>query len=317
MNLSYDPSGYRNLLRMSDENRLLVEGKRDKQFFKLLLDEFCTQDITIDNADILIDFDRPVGNREKVELICQSVKDKSYSDRLVGFVDREFRKFELGETIEDKLSTHKIENRLVWSRGHSIENYLFDFSILRHPLRDLSATDCFDEALALFEKIIESTVRKACAASLAAKELEKLKLIATSFNWKLLEVLNSQVILSLELWKQELTKKNLPLGETEKIINRYQYWSQKIETVDFNLAKWLCHGHIGISFIWATYSRCVYDVCIHKGVAKPETEVAGIQRIKENNRFHACASWCARQARKHQCDYPLEVLQLLDVTVSH
>ncbi|NES00601.1 MAG: hypothetical protein F6J86_43640, partial [Symploca sp. SIO1B1] len=57
MNLSYDPSGYRNLLRMSDEKRLLVEGKQDKQFFKLLLDELCNQDINIDNADILIGFD--------------------------------------------------------------------------------------------------------------------------------------------------------------------------------------------------------------------------------------------------------------------
>ena len=322
MSLSYNPSGYRNLLRMSHKKRLLLEGKEDKQFFKLLLDEFCHsenkkifQEISIDIAEI-IDFEEPVGNRKKVERICRSVKGASYSERLVGFVDREFREFALGDIIQDNLSIHKIQDRLVWSRGHSIENYLFDFSILRNPLRDLSATDCFDEALELFEKIIESAIRTACAASLAGKELEKLKLLQTSFNWKLLEVRNSQIILSLELWEQELKKRNLPLEETHKIIDRYQYWSQKIETVDFHLAKWICHGHIGIAFIWATYSRCVYEVCVRNEVEKPETEVAGIQGIKESNRVRACASWWARQARKNQCDYPLEVIQLLGLNVS-
>lgn len=318
----YTPSGYRNLLRMSHHQRLLVEGKDDKQLFKLLLDEFynCNQDIenkvSIDSAETLIGFEQAIGNREKVETICKSVKNTSYSSKLVGFVDREFREFEVGINIQDNLTTHKVEDRLVWSRGHSVENYFFDFSILRDPLRDLSATECFDEALTLLARVIESAIRLACAASLTGKEFGKLKLIKNSVSWKLLEVTQAGITLLLDSWEQYLVEdQHLPLKDAQKLIHRYQYWSKKIETVDFRLIRWMCHGHIGIAFIWAAYSRCVYNVCPRGGQRKPEAEVASVQGIREGNRFHACASWWARKAMRNQCDYPIEVLKLLGFTL--
>jgi hypothetical protein len=309
---------------MSRKKRLLVEGKDDKQFFKLLLEELYTYEkseivkgrVSIDSAEILIDFEQTIGNREKVEVICHSVKDTSYANNLVGFVDREFREFELGANIQDKLTVHKVQDRLVWSRGHSVENYFFDFSILRDPLRDLSATEFFDEALTLFERVIESTIRLACAASLTGNELGKLNLIKHSISWKLLEVTPSGVVLLLDGWEKYLVEKQgLPLEEAQKIINRHQGWYKRIEIVDFCLVRWMCHGHIGLAFIWAVYSRCVYNVCPGDGRRKPETEVANVQGIKEGNRFHACASWWARKAMGNQCDYPIEVFKLLDLVL--
>jgi hypothetical protein len=135
MMIQYTPAEFRNFLMMSHDKHLLVEGIDDKIAFKLLFEELSGKhDIKIDTAERLINFERPLGNREKVEEICRTVTGRSFADKLVGFVDREFREFEWDNDIRDNLGQHKVDGRLVWSRGHSIENYFFDFIILREAL---------------------------------------------------------------------------------------------------------------------------------------------------------------------------------------
>ncbi|MUH00031.1 DUF4435 domain-containing protein [Scytonema sp. UIC 10036] len=320
-NFTYKPSDYRNLIRMSNKKRLLVEGKEDKILFKLLLDELYSQKnkIDIDSAEDLINFDNAIGNRQKVEAICQSLTNEPYNHKLVGFVDREFRDFDISDTIQDNLNLHKVQGQLVWSRGHSMENYFFDFSILRDPLRDLSAAEWFDDALYLFKQLIDSTIRLACSVSLVGHELGILKRIKCSVSWQMLNILvaSNNVQILFNSWEENfITDQNFCQEEAKKIITRYQYWHQIIEQADFKVVRWLCHGHIGIAVIWAVYSRCVYDICCRNKRGNPESEVAVVQRIKEENRTHTCASWWARKAVVNQCDYPIEVLKLLDITLS-
>ncbi|RCJ31799.1 hypothetical protein A6769_29945 [Nostoc punctiforme NIES-2108] len=317
--LSYPPSAYRNLIKMSDNKRLLVEGKEDKHLFRLLLDElymnkkqeYARIKIDIDSAEKLVSVPNATGNRQKVEILCQSIKNEAYKHKLVGFVDREFREFNISNNIYDNLNIHKVEDQLVWSRGHSIENYFFDFSILRDPLRDLSATEWFNESLTLFEKRIISTIRLACCISLVGKELGKLNLLKDSIDWKVVTITPSNIELLVKKWEECLINKKLKYEEVQKIITLYQYWQPIIENADFQVVRWICHGHIGVAVIWAVYSRCVYHICSKLGSDKPESEVAKVQGIKEGNRTHACASWWARKAMGNQCDYPIEVLKLL------
>lgn len=325
--LKYDPQGYTNLIRMSNTKHLLVEGPDDKRLFKLLLDELyqlkiqdlskSTIKLVIDSAEELINFGNILGNCQKVEEICQIINNKPYCNKLVGFTDREFREFGISNTIQDNLNLHKVQGRLVWSRGHSIENYFFDFSILREPLRDLSATEYFDDVLDIFQNFIESALRLACTASLTGKEIGNLDLIKSSINWRVIKVEinhSKEVVLLLNDWAQSLVRiQKLSVEKAEKIIERYKYWYQIVEKADFQVIRWMCHGHIGIAVIWAVYSRCIHDMCSQNGLGNPEAEVAKVEGIKRQIRTHTCASWWARKALANHCDYPTDVFQLLEL----
>ena len=178
--INYTPAEYRNILRMTRRTHLLVEGKMDKRFFSTLIDEWRQEDLVgvstsgfdvdIDTAETLIEFLPPLGNREKVEIICQEVAKTDFAVRLVGFVDREYREFcaNPGE-LEDTIRGHHIEGRLIWSRGHSFENYFFDTDVLHTPLRDSCTADNTEVALVLLKRVLPSLLRIACAPRYVAR----------------------------------------------------------------------------------------------------------------------------------------------------
>jgi hypothetical protein len=111
---------YQNYLKMDKNKHLLVEGREDSGFFRILFEEFFganwqdLYDVVIDKAESLISSaGRAAGNREKIEEICNSFSE----DNLVGFVDREFRNFEMADDLIDQIRDHYHANSLVWSRG--------------------------------------------------------------------------------------------------------------------------------------------------------------------------------------------------------
>jgi hypothetical protein len=127
----FTPEEYLKYLEIDDLSRhILVEGRDDKRIFELLLRELCHTDeksqILVDSAEAFVECHPE--NRETVEDICNKITGEAYSDRLVAFVDREFREFDFPQLL-DRVDGHKISGQLVWSRGHSIENYFFDFDI--------------------------------------------------------------------------------------------------------------------------------------------------------------------------------------------
>ncbi|AVH61967.1 DUF4435 domain-containing protein [Nostoc sp. 'Peltigera membranacea cyanobiont' N6] len=340
-----DPiSRYKLKLEFSHTIHLLVEGKTDKILFQRLLEEIFDKtnqrlsrdDIFIDSAELLTGFTKVntrLGNGEKVELFYQQLENESCISKFVGFADREFKDFDISEIIQDKLPEHKVQGRLVWSRGHSIENYFFDVSILRYTLRILSITEWLDDALKTFENLISSTVRLACAVSLASKDLKYIKAVQNSINWQIVEIDDFNVNLRIDDWKQCLIKsQKLNNERVEEIVERYIYWYSIIKTTDFSVIRWVCHGHIGINTIWAVYIRCVYEVCRKKfqvDLANASLDSADIEEIrkeaarKEANKLHEkiqeeiithiCGCHWASKIIGNQFDYPLKVLTLLGI----
>lgn len=335
---------YKLQLEFSHKVHLLVEGKTEKILFQRLLEEIFDKtnqklsrdDIFIDSAELLTgftDFKTKLGNREKIELVYQKLEDESCASKLVGFVDREFRDFDISEIIQDKLSEHKVQGRLVWSRGHSVENYFFDFSILRYTLRILSITEWLNDALEIFENLVFSTIRLACATSLAAKDSKYINAVQNSVNWQIVEIKDLNVSLQIDDWKKSLLKsQKLDYERVEKIVERYTYWRSIIETTDFNVVRWTCHGHIGMNTIWAVYIRCVYEVCCRKfqvDLAQASQEYANIEKIRKEAAFkeadqlhkkiqkdiitHICGGHWASKIIGNQFDYPLKVLTLLGI----
>jgi len=323
----YDPESYRSYLRFSHDRHLLVEGSDDKRVFTLFLDELhqvhsgIQFNVIVDSAEHLIDFGNIITNREKVEAICLSVSDLPYAGRLVGFVDRDFREFDRAPLLQDRIGAHKVSGRLVWSRGHSIENYYFEFDILRSSLRTFSVTDKFCNALSLFEAVFEQAIRLACAASLAGEELQQLKLVKASVRQEIFQLRNDTnvtVALDPAKWKENLTRYHrVSLDIAEKLTERFQFWSERVDESDFCAVRWMCHGHIGLAFIWAVYSRCVLESCQQKGYSKQEAaaEAQRVLKAEESVRFNACAELWVRKALGDHCSYPAEVFRLLDISI--
>jgi hypothetical protein len=272
--------------------------------------------IDIDSAQDLIGFNRSLGNREKVEEICASVEDTPYAQRLVGFVDRDFRGFEIGASLGDDVGRHTVLGRLVWSRGHSAENYFFEFATLREPLRDFSVTEYFDRALDRFETVLEPTIGLACAATLAGRECNLLWVIP-KINWRMVQVSPPAVTLARAIWQEALVERhNLTPLQADALGARLDTWRRLVSASDYSVVRWLCHGHAGLAFIWAVYARCVFDVCDEAEPSVREGHARRVLKAEESVRFNACAARWARRALRDECEYPMEVLRLLGLAVS-
>jgi hypothetical protein len=317
--LNYNPTGYRNMVKMSRFKYILVEGKFDKIALHYLIDELFGKcpDLRVHGA-YQIQFGSNgsrKGNRERVEEIAESIGSKKYAKRFVGFVDREFRGFELENGIEDMLTKHNVVKRIIWSRGHSIENYYFEFTVLRGPLRDFTTTSHFSDALDLFEQNLEQILKLACAASLAGLELGQLEKVKCSITWELLQFDTSKLSIITSNWLSNLTRGKLSNEAAQRLISSFQLWLEKLSEVDFSILRWLCHGHIGTAFIWAAYARCVLEVSQRSGGRDPLNEARNVLKAEETVRCNGCASAWAKYAQRKSCEYPKEIFAYLDVSV--
>ena len=312
----YSLSGYRNMVRMSSFKYILVEGPSDKRFLMYLIREIFgpRNDIKIHSAH-QIQANTPMGNREKVEDICEKIGKWKYAQRFVGFVDREFREFDTENGIKDLIGKSKVIGRLIWSRGHSVENYFFNFTTLSRSLRDHSVTLYFDEALNLFKENIEQILKEACAIGLAAWKCNLLTPVRRSItNWNLIEFSTLGLTINTAKWIDFLvTKQKIKQEVALTLIDDFQKWSLIVSKTDFNTIKWLCDGHTGMAFIWAAFARCVFEVCQNSGSGDPRREAINVLRADEMVRCNGCASEWAFQATKKACEYPVDIFVLLGI----
>jgi hypothetical protein len=321
----YSLQDYTAYIKMSNNRHLLVEGKQDRRLFTELLDvafrdfaiRISRDEVNIDVAQDLIGtgFQDTRGNRQKVELVSEAIGRTADRKKFVGFVDREFRGFEWGDRFADHINGHYVLDRLVWSRGHSVENYYFDLASLQGPLRAFSRSHRFGEALALFQVICESVIRFACAASLAGLELNMITVLRRSLHWRLVDLGPSGASIRTEEWKESL-RRNQKLTEemARLVIERYESWVRRVEAADFGIIRWLCHGHVGLSCIWAAYARCVYETCEHTEDQDRGREAQHVLAADEDVRFNVCLQAWAGGASTSAPDCPSIVFDLLGLS---
>jgi len=303
---------------MTRNRVLLVEGDKDRRAFRRLIraiapcDSRVSLDVDIDTADILRSpKGRSLGNREKIEAFCEQLKDKHIADKFVGFVDREFREFYLDGNgpMQDLLTGHFVHERLVWSRGHSIENYFFDLDILREAFQLFADSESSHSALETFRRVFGPSLFLACAASLAANDTGFLTLVAGSIDWKIIQLSKDSVAIDVAQWKDRLVNDR---GATEciadQIIDRYNYWHSRAAVSQPQTVRWLCQGHIGFRMIWAVYARCLYEAS-----GRTERETVDVLRADEKVRFCACAEFWAKRTTGGGVPYPSAVLAMLGV----
>lgn len=318
--MKYNPNDYLLYLFNSEKKHVLVEGKSEKVAFENLRFELeiDKKDFQIDSAEDLINFEDDcghfmgLGNRRKIEEICLSVYEHNsrikeediYIDRFVGFVDREFDKFRIGETIYDDMHDHQIKRRLVFSRGHSIENYLFDIRILFEALREFGP-EYFQEAINLYQEIWPNSLKLACAVSVASYQMGRYKLIRNSIKWELLNINSPIVSIDQDSWKRNLCDINhLERARAEEFFEHLNVWISRVENIDLEIMRWVCHGHIGFSLLMKIYAACLF-------IVSGERYLANAACKQENDKLNTCIIWWTRRMREKLGDYPLVVFSML------
>jgi Protein of unknown function (DUF4435) len=206
--LAYSIAGYRNKLRTTRNGVLLVEGSQDKQAFQLLIAEAeergwrAPNDLTIDSAEsILSRADNVPSNRERVERVFADFDTSSLTVRVVGFVDREYRDFDVSPLYDRHANSHHLIGRVVWSRGHSLENYFFEPDIMSRAIRAVAMTDSYNAAIRAFETAFDSLVRLACAAGLAALEQGRLQMLPATIDSDVIVITDQEADIAIDIWR--------------------------------------------------------------------------------------------------------------------
>lgn len=318
----FDSTSYRLYVRMSHKKHLLVEGRTDKQIFLILKDELARAgnipiEFEIESVENFAGFSPGIGNRDKVESITFEMTSSEFEGKFVGFVDREYREFEFNTSIRDLINCHHVDDKLVWSRGHSIECYFFDFSILREPLRALCVSHNAVAALDIFSKVIESTLKMICALSLTAcRDHENWERIIGCIDWKLLVLASGRSELNFDKWENALKRRGYNKQEVESIVNNFKKWYATINSSGRTIVRWICHGHIGLQILRQTYARCLYESCPTGSSKEPESEVhRAFLRVSQDHLANSIANEWASKVGKNSTDFPREVFDTLKIAV--
>ena len=279
---------------MSNKAYILVEGSDDKEFFEDLKrhrgqNRQLGTDTTIMSAEILRSEDPGEGNRTKVERVCDLIVDSDCATRFVAFVDREWRGFRLGRTITDDLGYQHHEGRLIWSRGHSIENYMFEYDVAGDALYPFTLSSVVaNKALELLRENFTSILNMGCAIGLAARDVQCLERARGSIGPEQITLSDRRVGWEVQSWRDWLMG-NSPLDEATiiRLIERYQHWLEVVQKSDPVGVRWACDGHIGLKFIWSSYAILVYHASLanNEPGPKPSTERSAVLSINERARF--------------------------------
>ena len=330
--LQLTPEEYVTNITMSRDRFLLLEGSDDKAFF-ILVRNFLRKNasqiseeklhslknIIIGTAE---EIKGQLGNRAKIEKICDLITQESSNvkNRFLGFVDREFREFEYDNELKDNLKTHKINNRLIWSKGHSIENYFFEISTLKEAFNDYLVSDFYLEAFDMFESKFAHTLRIACALSLAGLSENLLKVIEDflekSLDWQCIDITSTSVKINLEEWEKILDK-NFKLNQLQikKLFKKFETYLNITNQCDLETLRCLCHGHIGFNFMFFVYGKCLYLTASSDQRKNNKKEAEKVDKNKKTRFPTVANAWIRSQSlefnNNNDHDFPIKCFWIL------
>ncbi|MDJ0554881.1 MAG: DUF4435 domain-containing protein [Microcoleaceae cyanobacterium MO_207.B10] len=316
----YTPKEYRNYLKISSKKHILVEGKNDKYFIERMLSYLAneidkpelTEQVFVDSAESLIKSESGTGsNKEKVEEIANSVVNKPYSQRFIAFIDREFYLFdwdyEKTQILQDNFPGHNIEKRIIRTRGHSLENYLFELDIVSNFFNINTTISNPQTATNLFKQIFKSVIYSACTIGLAATKSKLLQKIESGILWRnFIELTSGEINFLLEDWLDFLTdKRNVSDSKISEIKQNYKIYIQLINQTSFEIVRWLSHGHIGYDFLREVYIKCVMQI---------NQEADGnVNWTTKDKMFQQLINYWVQEILSNDRTYFKEIFEMLDL----
>lgn len=307
----YTVQGYLVALRVRTAKTILFEWPSDKTFVDLLLSDLDCSD-SLKRSAIVVDTSSMIragiGAREIVEQVHGLAS--GLRDVFCGLVDREFRHFQLPEMIDEQPVHHIVDGNLFWTRGHSVENYLFAESNVIAFLR-LSHAHVLNGALASeIRRVFPDVLRWAAAVSVAAYQsstIERMRGLSRTDHWSLdaggdlqfltTDLLNALAVRGVTIEQQTVFTDSL---------NKARGFAQ--DPLLHEGLRWLTHGHIGTELIWTAIAR----IAAQSGATPGDVQsiATGHRDIKFR---HAIARWLEEHAAEGQTASKTEApLKFLD-----
>lgn len=294
-------------------NRLLVEGQEDVKFFECLRVALSLnpEDVMIQDADFLT----PGGDenrRKNVEYVAEklSAEYPHIASDFIGFADREFDNFEYNALPLSDLVNDQIQiDRLIYSRGHSIENYVFNYGLLKDALEFSYpvASGYRTTALGRMESQFTDVIRLACAMSLSALKVEVISRVSDALHHIRAWDNNRRIVYynaslhSVELdedeFRQRLMQEDVPGEKIRDFLDEYRHYVAALESSpNSGTERWLCHGHIGMHLLRISYAMFIYDAwneTQHSGGGTPPVSMIDtmLRRWDWIGRAGGSASW--------------------------
>jgi hypothetical protein len=204
---------------------------------------------------------------------------------------------------------HRVVGRLVWSRGHSFESYLFEPDLFGQVLEDLTPRGV-GRAARRTRALFQQCLHLACSIGLAGQKLGLATRISRTINWRCVIVSDDAVALDMGVWRGELCAKHrMNEAVADALVRATDSARRVVSQADSDAVRWACHGHIGMAVIWAAFARCAFEAVADASEAQATAEQC--MSASEAVRTSALiGGWC-RAAVLGQVVYPKEVFQLL------
>jgi hypothetical protein len=87
------------------------------------------------------------------------------------------------------------------------------------------------------------------------------------------------------------------------MVDSYGHRWERLSAVDPITLRWLCHGHVGLTVMWAIYARCVYEAS-----NRNRTETLKVLSAKESLRLKACIESWVQRVLRGEAKYPEPVI---------
>lgn len=307
MELRYDIPEYIALTKMSSKARILVEGKDDRGIILGLISRINPKiKFSVDSAvDIKGNCSNTAkNNRAKIEKIHLHCKEKDSHEKLFFLCDREFRKFEIDESIKDLVQDHEVDRNLVWTEGHSLENYFLSPSMLIDGFRFLTGAGQKDNALQLFEEIFYLSLREIATLTLAAKIQNCASFPSTIIQWKEISITGNSIDIGLRKLKPENSI-------TERFIRSYFDVSTVIAQTPIETCARFCRGHTAVIALQRIFAACLYTTTkiTDEEIARYDANL--FNNIPESTiRTALSESWISGVS-KGEASYPAPLVRLL------
>ena len=272
----YDAESYISaiaFLSRDPKKRVLVEGSEDARFFECLRATLELEGVVIEDADFRIP-GREEDRRENVEYVARRLSSEHprIASRFVGFADREFDDFDISNSsVTDVSNGQRQVDRLIYSRGHSIENYVFEYDLIEDALTHFYPTGSSYRATALkyMEDHFGDVMSVACAMSLAALDVRLIRKVGDALYglraWnscgQILSFEDSSAAVELNEsdFLIRLFDEGVEQGEAGDFISKYRYYLGTLsKSPNQVVERWLCHGHIGMHIIRIAYATFIY-----------------------------------------------------------
>lgn len=242
---------------ISRKLHILVEGRRDKLAVeRMLIHRDIRTDLVIDAIGERIKSDNGTAESVKSRVIklCNELQEKG----VAGLVDRDFDGFAVTTKVDDDLPERENECNWLNTRGHSIENYVFDKDIIWQAVLQLSI-DMRPSDRDLVNKTIEGLINDSCVLSWMA------------YQHNLLQKLLSAIGKSGQFLFSQNFSLNVPVI-LHNLESSYSYdalygfyvanW-EPISKSSPNVLRWMIHGHVGMKLIIAAL-KSLFEVNINE-----------------------------------------------------